>query len=124
MGKDIVFLSLTIDAKNDRPEQLARYREGFGHDFKGWYHLTGDYDEIEALRRTLGVYDLDPIIDADKTEHAGIITFGNDKTDWWGALPALMNAEEITETVARLTAEQRRSPFRQKVAKGTAPNKP
>ncbi|MCH7892030.1 MAG: copper-binding protein, partial [Gemmatimonadetes bacterium] len=34
---------------------------------------------------------------------AGIITFGNDRTDRWAALPALMKADEIVETFHRVT---------------------
>ncbi len=77
-----------------------------GGEKPGWLYLTGDYDEIESLRYKLGVYDLDPIIDADKTQHSGIITFGSYKTDRWAALPALMNSEEIAETVLRITKDR------------------
>ena len=32
--------------------------------------------------------------DADKTEHAGIVTFGNDKTNWWAAVPAMIDPKK------------------------------
>ena len=105
MGREILFLSLTIDSKIDDPAALRKYIERNGGEKEGWVYLTGDYDDIDRVRRSLGVYDLDPVIDADKTEHSGLITFGNDRTDHWAALPALMNSEEIVEAVLRITRE-------------------
>ena len=101
VGKDILMLSISIDSKNDTPEDLNRYAARYGNK-KGWLYLTGDYDEIETLRYAMGVYDLDPIIDADLTQHAGIITFGNDRNDRWAGLPGLMDAEQIAFTIRRL----------------------
>jgi len=102
MGRDIFILSLSIDPEVDTPARLKRYWEVFGSK-PGWLYLTGDYDEIDRLRHELGVYDLDPIIDADKTQHSGIVTFGNDRTNRWAALPALMHAEQMAATIARIT---------------------
>ena len=105
MGSDILILSLTIDSKVDDPATLRDYIARNGGEKDGWLYLTGDYDEIDRVRRSLGVYDLDPIVDADKSEHSGLITFGNDRTDRWAALPALMDSEEIVETLLRITKE-------------------
>jgi len=66
MGRDIVFLSISIDSEKDDPEALSDYRRYPANDWTGWHHLTGDFDEIESLRWILGTYDLDPEIDADK----------------------------------------------------------
>ena len=103
IGRDILMLSITIDPENDTPAVLKDYAARYGNK-KGWLYLTGDYDEIDALRRSLGVYDLDPVIDADKTQHAGLLTFGNDKFNRWAALPGLMNARQIARTVYRITS--------------------
>ena len=103
MGRDVTILSLTIDSEIDRPAVLRDHIARNGGEKEGWLYLTGDYDDIDRVRRALGVYDLDPVIDADKSEHSGLITFGNDRTDQWAALPALMNSEEIAETVLRIT---------------------
>ena len=105
MGRDITILSLTIDSDVDDPPALREYIARNGGEKEGWVYLTGDYDDIDRVRRALGVYDLDPVIDADKSEHSGLITFGNDRTDQWAALPALMNSEEIVETVLRITRD-------------------
>ena len=106
VGRDITLLSISIDPQVDTPERLKEYWEAFGSK-PGWLFLTGDYDEIERLRRELGVYDLDPVIDADKTQHSGILTFGNDRTDRWAALPLLMHARQLAGTVLRTTWDRR-----------------
>ena len=102
VGKDIVFLSISIDPEKDTPKALREYRSYGDENWTGWLHLTGDYDEIETLRWVLGVYDLDPELDSDKTEHAGIVTFGNDNTNWWSAVPALMEANLVADAMIRI----------------------
>ena len=102
IGRDLFMLSISIDPEVDDPKRLKQYWELFGSK-PGWLFLTGDYDEIDRLRRELGVYDLDPEIDADKTQHAGIVTFGNDRTDRWSALPVFMHRRLLAKTVLDTT---------------------
>lgn len=110
VGKDVFFLSISIDSNVDKPEVLAGYREAFDRPWTGWYHLTGDYDEIESLRWILGVYDEDPVVDADKTEHAGIVTFGNDNTNWWAGVPALMDPILVSDAIIRIAGNPTKQP--------------
>ena len=98
MGDEIEMYSITLDPKRDSAEVLAKYRERMGSP-KGWTYLTGAYDDIERLRRSLGVYDLDPEIDADRTQHAGLVTFGADAIDRWSALPGEMDARDLAKTI-------------------------
>ena len=84
-------LSLTLDPKVDTPAVLARYA-GVYEAKPGWLSLTGKYAQIELLRHKLGIYDPDPVIDADKTQHAGILTYGNERTGQWAAIPAWLGA--------------------------------
>ena len=101
----MLMLSISIDPEVDTPEALMRYAEIFDGPKPGWLFLTGHYAEIDRLRRSLGVYDLDPIVDADKTQHSGIITFGNDRTNQWAALPALMDSKGLAKTILRITRD-------------------
>ncbi|MFQ5932452.1 MAG: SCO family protein [Nitrospiraceae bacterium] len=109
VGHDILMLSISLDSRRDTPKMLRRYAERYGGLKPGWLYLTGDYDEIDVLRRKLGVYDLDPIIDADKASHAGIVTFGNDRTNRWAALPALMDSREMARTILWITRGKSRT---------------
>ena len=106
-GRDILMLSISLEGKHDTPEALRQYMKRYGGSKPGWLYLTGDYDDVESLRYSLGVYDLDPVIDADKESHAGILTFGNDRTNRWAALPALMNTRGIARTFSRITRNPR-----------------
>ncbi len=101
-GRDVSMLSISIDPEVDTAEKLDAYWKAFGSK-PGWTFLTGDYDAIDRLRHELGVYDPDPIVDADKTQHAGIVTFGNDRTDRWAALPVLTDLRDLARSVRRFT---------------------
>ncbi len=105
MGRDITMLSITIEPDVDTPETLNQYWQAFGAK-PGWLFLTGKYPEIEKLRRQLGVYDLDPVIDADKSQHSGILTIGNDRTDRWLALPIMMHLRQLGITILRNTQDK------------------
>jgi len=106
VGNDITILSITLDPEVDTPAVLKAYADDFGAG-PGWIYLTGQFDEIDMLRHKLGVFDPDPILDADKTNHAGLLTFGNERTGRWAALPALLETDEIVRAVLRITREPR-----------------
>jgi protein SCO1/2 len=109
---DYLFVSVSIEPDQDTPAQMARYMAVNGIENKPgvspWIFLTGRIEDIDAVRRSLGVYELDPVLDADRTQHGGILTFGNDKSDWWGAAAALSNPESIQRTMLRLTGDDHR----------------
>ena len=107
MGRDLTFISVTLDPENDDQEALHEYWEAFGS-HENWLYLRGDYEETELLRRRMGVYDLDPVVDADKTSHGGIVTFGSDAKDRWAALPALSSLHDLRDTIIRFALAGRR----------------
>jgi protein SCO1/2 len=87
VGTEVFMYSISLDGEEiDTPEVLARYAESFDVG-PGWTFLTGDAGEIDQLRHRLGVYDPDPVIDADKTQHAGLIVCGNEPLAKWSAIP-------------------------------------
>ncbi len=105
VGRDIVMVSISLDPEVDRPEVLRAYADRLGAK-PGWLFLTGQKSDIEVLRRKLGVYDRDPVIDADKTQHAGLVVYGNEKTGRWGAMPALTKANQIAAAVLRFAGPE------------------
>lgn len=104
MGRDIIMVSLSIDPVADTPARLKQYWESFGAK-PGWLFLTGKPGEVDRLRHELGAYDLDPVIDANPTQHAGFITVGNDRTDRWTALPLLMHTPQLVGTILRISRD-------------------
>lgn len=106
VGRDVFMYSISLDPEVDTPEVLAEYAEDYGVK-AGWVFLTGDYDETEELRHQLGVYDPDPIIDADKTQHAGLLVYGNERIGRWAALPSLDKPKYILRALSRVLPTER-----------------
>jgi protein SCO1 len=104
MGRDIVMVSLSIDPLADTPARLKQYWESFGAK-PGWLFLTGKPGDVDRLRHELGAYDLDPVIDANPSQHAGFITVGNDRTNRWTALPLLMHTRQLLGTILRISRD-------------------
>ena len=101
LGRDIRFLSITLDPERDTPAVLAEHARAVGAR-PGWTFLTGAQDDIEVLRRRLGVFDIDPVIDADRDQHAGVLVFGNDKKQRWVMQQAGLATSFLTQTLLRL----------------------
>ena len=99
-GRDVTFLSITLDPEHDTPNVLRAYAKAYGVG-PGWYFLTGKENDIQQLRRKLGVYDLDPIIDADRTQHAGILVLGNEPSGRWKAVATLSKPVRIRQAIER-----------------------
>jgi len=101
LGGDISFLSITLDPEQDTPEVLAEHARAIGAR-PGWTFLTGTEADIERLRRRLGVFDIDPVIDADRNQHAGVLVLGNDAKQRWTMKPATLPASFLTAALLRL----------------------
>ncbi len=112
---ELKFIALTLEPGVDTPEQLRRYMQDSGvvddPELSEWVFATADFEALERLRYSLGVYDLDPEIDADKTEHASLLTFGNDRTDRWAALPADMDFQQLLTAMRRVMGNDTRQSF-------------
>jgi protein SCO1 len=97
MGRDIFFLSITLEPKKDTPKMLKEYADNFDPK-PGWSFLTGKPAEVEKLRRALGYVDWDPAVDKDLASHSGMARYGNDKLDRWGGVSLRSSAENIAST--------------------------
>lgn len=97
LGRDVSMLSLTVDPARDTPEVLGKYAAA--HRVKpGWQFLTGASADIDRIRQRLGVFDDDP----DKTQHTGILTYGNEATGTWAAMPVIAEPAVIARALTRL----------------------
>jgi protein SCO1/2 len=101
LGRDVWLLSVTLDPENDTPEVLAEHAATLGA-AAGWTFLTGSKEDIERLRRRLGVFDLDPVLDADRNQHAGVIVMGNEPDRRWLMKPANVPDSALVRTLIRL----------------------
>ncbi len=98
VGRRIFFYSITLTPETDTPAVLAEYasRHGVG---PGWEFLTGAPDDVELLRKKLGFIDPDPIVDADRTEHSGMILYGEEAIERWSACPGLADPAWIAKSI-------------------------
>jgi protein SCO1 len=98
VGRDIFMYSFTLKPDEDSPEALAEYvkERNIG---PGWKFVTGDPDKLELLRRSLGFTDPDPARDADKTNHTGMVRYGNEGRQLWAAFPGTSKAEAIAKSI-------------------------
>ena len=55
-GKNIIFISITVDPERDTPEVLKQYADSFGANPAGWFFLTGEPSAIGDVLRRYGVY--------------------------------------------------------------------
>ncbi|MGH9908040.1 MAG: SCO family protein [Pyrinomonadaceae bacterium] len=99
MGKDIFMYSFTLKPQEDTVAALKHYAHM--HRVKpGWSFLTGSVDDMELIRRKLGYVDPNPIVDKDKSNHIGVIKYGNEPLERWGGCPGLSSPSWIVETLS------------------------
>jgi protein SCO1 len=98
----VTFLSLTVDPTRDTPEALKDYSSRFRVQ-PGWYFLTGKKEDVDLIRRRLGVYDTDE----NKVQHMNVLTIGNEPAARWLAMEALAKPDDIAETVLRVLTNPR-----------------
>lgn len=97
VGKDIFFLSITLQPDFDSPKVLKTYADGLDAQ-PGWTFLTGKAADIETLRRGLGFVDIDPERDRDLTNHIGMARYGNDRLNRWGSVSLRSSSSNIAST--------------------------
>lgn len=98
VGRDIFFYSVSIDPAHDTPAVLKEFAER--HRVKpGWQFLTGAPADIEKVRRGLGFTYSDPSEDADRTNHVGMLRFGDEALLRWAAMPGQANPQHIVRTL-------------------------
>lgn len=99
VGRDIFMYSITLDPDHDTPEVLERYARDFGAK-PGWLFLTGAKGDIESLRKKFGLVDPDPVVDADREQHIGMIWYGIESLARWAGCPALTPPKWIARYIA------------------------
>jgi protein SCO1/2 len=74
-GRDVFFVSITVDPDNDTPATLGAYRERFGAK-EGWDFLTGDAAAVEAINERFGHV-------VDKEAHTTTLLVGDPSEGRW-----------------------------------------
>jgi len=88
LGKDVSFLSISVDPLTDTPAKLKTYAQGLGAK-PGWHLLTGDRAEVEQALSKFGQY-----VEV-RENHSNLLIMGNDRTGLWKKVLGLSKTEEI-----------------------------
>jgi protein SCO1 len=100
LGRQVRLASISIDPIRDSPIVLKAYASQFDAR-TGWQFLTGWPQDIERIRITLGAYDRDPDIDKDRSQHAGVLVYGNQVRGRWGRVSGLADPRRIIASITR-----------------------
>lgn len=98
VGRNIFMYSLTLRPEKDTPEALKHYAKMHGVK-RGWLFLTGKPEDIERLRRSLGFSTSNQKLDKDRTNHVGMVKYGNERRQWWGMCPGKARPGWIVESI-------------------------
>lgn len=74
MGKDVVFVSISVDPKRDTAVKMKAWGEKF-HIGPGWTLVSGQRDDVETLLKSFGLY-------VDMQRHQSALIIGNQKQGW------------------------------------------
>ena len=96
VGKDIFMYSITLKPEEDTQRDLAEYAKAYKVG-PGWKFLTGAPKDVDLLRRKLGFIDRDPARDANKSNHIGMLRWGNEPETLWSACPAMLAPAKIVK---------------------------
>ena len=99
IGKEVFIYSITLDPEHDTPAVLKAYADRYGAQ---WTFLTGKAEDINNLRRKLGLFDPDPKKDADRKQHSGMMVIGNGALNKWSSVSVLAKPERIIEMIERM----------------------
>jgi protein SCO1/2 len=98
--RTVNIVSISVDPEHDTPAVLKAYAKKF-HVQPGWQFLTGRRQDIDWLRRELGLY----YPEDQQFEHMNMLTVGREPTGQWFTIRALNRPEVIAYAVHRLIPE-------------------
>jgi len=98
VGRDIFMYSFTLKPKQDSPAVLRAHAQRLGVG-PGWTFLTGEPADLELVRRRMGFTDPDPVRDTDKLNHTGMIRYGNEPLQLWGACPGMSRPDSLVKSI-------------------------
>jgi protein SCO1/2 len=92
MGKEVYFISISVDPKVDTPANLKAYAKKLNAG-PGWYFLTGDKENVDFALKKIGQF-----VD-DKNDHLNIFIIGNERTGLWKKAFGLAADVELMKVV-------------------------
>ena len=100
MGRDIFFISMTVDPERDTPERLNEYAKAFGTG-PGWFFVTGAPADIRAINYKLGERS------TKLSEHRNEVVLGNEPEHQWQRDNVFGELDRLVTTIRRMDPKWR-----------------
>ena len=100
IGRDIFFVSITVDPRNDTPQKLKAFANAF-HAGPGWLFLTGSLEDIRAINAKLGEQM------RSLSEHRNEVVLGNDATGEWARNSAFGDLKRLAMDIRAMDPKWR-----------------
>jgi len=94
-GKDVFFLSITVDPEDDTPEELKRYGERYNAK-PGWTFLTGPKKDVDAVVKRFGEFQ------EDFEDHSMTFVLGDVKNARWSKIRGDLPPEAVLPRIRDL----------------------
>lgn len=101
VGRDVRFISISVDPATDTPERLKAWGAKF-HAGEGWTFVTGDKPQVDELLRALGASS------ARREDHSPTVLIGDAHGNWtrtYGLASSSQLVQIINGAIAAKTAE-------------------
>jgi cytochrome oxidase Cu insertion factor (SCO1/SenC/PrrC family) len=92
VGRDVRFISISVDPVTDTPERLKAWGAKF-HAGAGWTFVTGNKPQIDELLRALGASA------ASREDHSPTVLIGNDTHGNWTRTYGLANTSTLVHII-------------------------
>jgi protein SCO1 len=102
LGKDVVIVSVSVDAENDTPSRMKSWGEKF-HIGAGWTLLSGNRTEVDTLLKSLGLFVELP------QRHQSALMIGSAATGWV-RISSWTSSEKLVKLVDSMSSANRSQP--------------
>jgi len=100
VGRDIFFISMTVDPETDTPTRLKAFADAF-HVGPGWQFVTGKPEDVRAINAKLGDRS------RNLSDHRNEIVLGNDATGEWTRDNVLGDIDRVIMTIRAMDPKWR-----------------
>jgi len=97
VGRDVRFISISVDPATDTPERLKAWGAKF-HAGDGWTFVTGNKPQVDELLRVLGASS------ARREDHSPTVLIGNDAQGTWTRTYGLANTGQLVQIINDMMA--------------------
>jgi protein SCO1/2 len=99
LGKDVFFISISMDPKKDTPQKLKAWGRAMGTR-PGWTLVSSDTPEMNVMLEAFTGNSPGP-----KDMHSSLVFIGNDRTGQWMTAEGLWGVETLVKLLGKYTED-------------------